>query len=63
MALLHKMRAEQMARLLATTDLSVAEAGRLVGWKDPNYASRTFHDYHGVSPTEFRRRQSTPPIG
>lgn len=63
MAFLRKMREERMARLPATTDLSVAEAGRSVGWRDPNYASATFHDYHGVSPTEYRRRHASPPIG
>lgn len=42
MAFLRKMRAERMARLLASTDLSVAEAGRSVGCKDPNYPSATF---------------------
>lgn len=63
MAFLRKMRAERMARLLADTDLSVAEAGRSVGWRDPNYASATFHDHYRVSPTEYRRRHAPPPIG
>jgi AraC-like DNA-binding protein len=56
------MRAEQMARLLASTDLSIAETARSVGWTDPFYASRAFHAAHGVSPTEYRRRQSPPPV-
>ncbi len=56
MAYLRRMRAEQMARLLSSTDLSVAEVARLVGWADANYASRCFHAQHGTSPTEFRRR-------
>lgn len=43
MACLRKMRVERMARLLASTDLSVAEAARPVGWTDANYASRCFH--------------------
>jgi transcriptional regulator GlxA family with amidase domain len=34
MAYLRLMRVEQMARLLATTDLSIAEAARSVGWKN-----------------------------
>lgn len=63
MAFLRKMRVERMARLLATTDLPIAEAARAVGWTDPNYASRTFHDDYGISPTEFRHQQSAPPIG
>lgn len=63
MAYLRRLRAERMARLLAATDLSIAEAARAVGWTDPNYASRCFQTAHGISPTEFRRRQAPPPAG
>jgi AraC family transcriptional regulator len=55
MAYLRRMRVAQMARLLSTTDLSIAEAARSVGWVDANYASRCFHNRYGISPTEFRR--------
>ena len=51
-----------MARLLASTDLSVAEAARTVGWTDANCASRHFHAHYGVSPTEYRRHQTPPPL-
>lgn len=61
MACLRQMRVERMARLLTSTDLSVAEAARSVGWKDPFHASRCFHAAYGVAPTEFRRRQPTRP--
>jgi transcriptional regulator GlxA family with amidase domain len=49
------MRVQGMARLLACTDLSVAEIARSVGWTDANYASRCFHAARGMSPTESRR--------
>ncbi len=62
MAYLRKMRVERMARLLASTDLSVAEAARTVGWRNQFHASQCFHAHYGISPTEFRRRQNTPPI-
>lgn len=61
MAYLRKMRAERMAQLLATTDLSIAEAARAVGWTDPSYASRCFHAARALSPTEYRRRHPAPP--
>jgi AraC-like DNA-binding protein len=61
MAFLRHMRVEQMARLLVSTDLSIADAARVVGWDDPNYASHCFHAHHGISPTEFRRRPALPP--
>jgi transcriptional regulator GlxA family with amidase domain len=63
LAYLRKMRVERMARLLASTDLSVAEVARAVGWTDPSYASRCFHAAYGVSPTEYRYRQTVPPLG
>jgi AraC-like DNA-binding protein len=44
-----------MAPLLSTTDLSIAESARSVGWADSNYASRRFRAHYGMSPTEFRR--------
>jgi AraC-like DNA-binding protein len=43
MAFLRQMRVERMAGLLATTDLSIAEAARTVGWTDSLYASRCLH--------------------
>jgi transcriptional regulator GlxA family with amidase domain len=57
MACLREMRAEQMARLLLSTDLFVAEAARSVGWKNQFHASQCFHVHYGMSPTEFHRRQ------
>ncbi len=44
MAYLRHTRVERMARLLASTDLSIAEAARAVGWTDPDYASRCSDD-------------------
>lgn len=62
MAYLRRMRVEQMARLLVSTDLSVAEAARSVGWKNQFHASQCFHAHYGVSPTEYRRSQLPPPV-
>lgn len=61
MAYLRRMRVERMARLLASTDLSVAETARSVGWTNQFHASQTFHAHYGVSPSEYRRQQATPP--
>jgi hypothetical protein len=40
-----------MARLLSTTDLTIAGAARSVRRVDANYASRFFHSHYGISPT------------
>jgi AraC-like DNA-binding protein len=50
-----------MARLLATTDLSIAVAARAVGWSDPSYASPCFHAHYDPTPTEYRRQQCGTP--
>ena len=63
MAYLRQMRVERMARLLTSTDLSVAEVARSVGWRNQFHASQCFHAVYGVSPTEYRRRQTTSPLG
>jgi transcriptional regulator GlxA family with amidase domain len=62
MAYLRKMRVERMARLLVSTDLSIAEAARSVGWRNQFHASQCFHAAYGISPTEYRRSQTTPPV-
>lgn len=62
MAYLRQMRVERMARLLVSTDLTVAAVARTVGWDDSNYASRCFHAVYGMPPTEYRRQQTTPPV-
>lgn len=67
MAYLRQMRVERMARLLISTDLSVAEAARSVGWKNAFYASRCFRGSSGwrssgrSSRPRVRPRQSTGP--
>ena len=61
MAYLRRMRVERLARLLVSTDSSIAEAARSAGWKNQFHASQCFHAAYGISPSEFRRRHATPP--
>ena len=61
MAYLRKMRVERMGQLLVSTDLSIAEAARTVGWRNQFHASQCFHAAYGVSPTQYRRQHATPP--
>lgn len=62
MAYLRQMRVERTARLLVSTDLSIAEVARSIGWKNQFHAGQCFHAARGVSPTEFCRQQATPPL-
>ena len=49
-----KLRMEEAKRLLETTDLSIKEVCSEVGYSDPNYFSRSFKKYAGITPTEAR---------
>jgi AraC family L-rhamnose operon transcriptional activator RhaR len=54
MRYLDRLRAERAAALLIETELPVAAIGEVVGWSDPNYASRRFRLLFGVSPSGYR---------
>ncbi|MBA4248404.1 MAG: hypothetical protein C0444_08950 [Microbacterium sp.] len=56
MSWLSRARAERFATELVLTGDPIASIGRLVGWDDPNYASRRFRAEFGMTPTEYRRR-------
>src|ERR1700761_4877010 len=49
-------RMAEARRLLAETDVPVAEVARRVGMPDPGYFSRLFRRTHGASPRTWRAR-------
>lgn len=53
-AYINGQRAEEMARLLLTTNIPVGEISAHVGFQDANYASRVFKAVKGLAPTAFR---------
>lgn len=55
LAYLTMLRVREMARLLRTTDLLVAQICPRVGWKSPHHPAGHFRRYYGVTPTEYRR--------
>ena len=48
-------RMAQARRLLAGTDLTIADIGRRVGYTDPVYFVRTFRRAHNATPLQWRR--------
>lgn len=48
------LRVNHAARLLQQSDLTVKEAAREVGFKDPYHFSRAFKRVHGKAPRDFR---------
>nr|WP_246402209.1 AraC family transcriptional regulator [Jiangella mangrovi] len=52
------LRMERARLLLTTTEATVGEIARDVGYGDPFHFSRQFRQAHAMSPTDFRRRSS-----
>jgi len=48
------MRLQRAAVLLKTTDKNVSEIAYEVGFSDPNYFSRAFHEEFGEAPSAMR---------
>lgn len=58
-AYLTMLRVQEMARLLRETDLSVAAAGRRVGWSSRSRASEAFTEHIGLNPSRYRTMRPT----
>ena len=56
---LTELRMEEAKRLLRETDMSMKEICLSVGYSDPNYFSRNFKKYAGITPTEARDQRRT----
>jgi LacI family transcriptional regulator len=51
-----RVRLDRVCRLLAESDLSLAEVAGKAGFEHPEYMSRLFKDKMGVTPGEFRKQ-------
>lgn len=51
---IRKKRLQRAAELLKTTNSNIAEIAYTVGFTDPNYFSRAFHEEFGVPPSAMR---------
>jgi AraC-like DNA-binding protein len=55
------LRMEAAQLLLQSSDLSVREIGRLVGFYDLSHFSRTFHRHNGATPLRYRQQRKSSP--
>lgn len=53
---LNLVRIDEAKKLLKDNSLSVKEICYMVGYSDPNYFSKVFKKYEGVTPTEYREK-------
>lgn len=59
-AYLWNARTDRMAELLATSDISVAEASSAAGWKQSSASGRAFKRRYGMSPSVFAAAARAP---
>ena len=56
------LRLEQAARLLTDTDDTALSIGYQVGYSAPNYFSRAFKKFYGISPSRYRKQNRIPTV-
>ena len=56
------LRLEQAARLLTDTDDTALSIGYKVGYSAPNYFSRAFKKFYGISPSRYREQNRVPTV-
>lgn len=54
---IQSVRLNYSKKLLQETDLNIAEIAYKVGFTDPNYFSRSFKQFYGETPTQYRKRK------
>lgn len=59
-AFLWNARADRMAELLSSSDVTITEAARSVGWQNASAASRAFKRRYGLTPSAFTTRTRGP---
>ncbi|MNO93831.1 HTH-type transcriptional activator Btr [compost metagenome] len=53
-----KVRMDKAKELLQDSSLKILEISDMLGYKDKNYFSKAFRNYHSISPTEYRMKHS-----
>ena len=59
---IQRVQMERVQELLVTTNLNVTEIAHRAGFDNVRYLTKVFRELTSVTPTEFRRRQSTPAV-
>jgi two-component system, response regulator YesN len=54
-----EIRMKRAKELMENPDVSIKEVCYTVGYKDPNYFSRVFKKYTGLTPSEYRKGKET----
>ena len=52
------IRLKKAAQMLTKTNQAIAEISHAVGFADPKYFSKSFQNYYGSTPSDYRKEQS-----
>lgn len=58
---IHQARMKAALQLFKTTNLQIQSVAQLCGFSDPNYFSKRFKRYFGITPQQLRFGQTVPP--
>ena len=58
MEYLNKVRMAEAKKLLVYTNFNIGDIAAKTGYKDQNYFSRLFKGMFGVTPSEYRKKES-----
>ena len=53
-----RVRMERAAQLLNDPDIRILDISSRIGYTDNNYFSKAFHNYYGLTPTEYRKKEN-----
>ena len=51
-----RVRMQKAENMICNTAMKVSEIAHATGYANPNYFSRIFQDYFGLTPTEYREK-------
>ena len=59
---IQRVQMDRVKEFLTTTNLNVTELSKKAGFENTRYLMKVFRDSTGMTPTEYRRSQSTPKV-
>jgi AraC-like DNA-binding protein len=54
------IRLKRAAQILLNTDQPISHISQEVGFEDPKYFSKSFRQYFGTTPSEYRKEKQVP---
>lgn len=59
---IQNVQMERIKKLLTSTNMSIGDVSKTAGFENVRYLTQVFREETGLTPTEYRRKQSTPDL-